>query len=275
MINIHIYQYIIEKKPTDNFNKNQEAFKKIFGPYQVTNKTRDFTKCFHPEGKLGFQGIWSMGGWEKLSKQNAQAFKKHNFTQEQENKGGMIVFPQEIKNLLNCEDKEKAEEALNSLHKEQKEFAKQLYSSSLLYNFTQKHKGTEYFFGRGFLGKFPSYTNYFFDKNSLTLEISRVTSEDLIKLAEDIADIFFQEILVVKDYNNDKIYLVNGRAKDNNLDLFMNIYHSMQKAGLINGADYAPYLKKYEKIRFPTQFNHYIRLAKKEYIRNYLVKKSL
>lgn len=269
MTNIYIYQYIIENKPTDSFRKNQETFKQEYGPYQITERTRDFTKCFHPEGKLGFQGIWSMEGWGIKSKKNAQAFKKHTFAQEQGNKGGMIVFPQEIKNLLNYKDKEK------NLHKQQKEFAKQLYSSSLLYNFTQKHKGVEYFFGRGFLGTFPSYTNYFFDKNSLTLEISAISSKDLIKLAEDIADIFFQETLVVKDYNNDKIYLVNGRAKEDNLDLFVNIYHNLQKAGLINGTGYAPYLKKYEKIRFPTQFNHYIRLAKKEYIQNYLVKKSL
>ena len=203
MTNIFIYQYIIENKPTDDFRKNQETFKKAYGPYQITERTRDFTKCFHPQGKLGFQGIWSMEGWEINSKKNAQAFKKHTFVQEQGNKGGMIVFPQEIKNLLNCDDKEK------SLHKEQKEFAKQLYSSVLL-SFTTKHKGIEYFFGRGFLGTFPSYTNYFFDKNSLTLEISVITSEDLIKLAEDIAYIFSQETLVIKDYNNDKVYLTSG-----------------------------------------------------------------
>ena len=100
MTNIFIYQYIIENKPTDDFRKNQETFKKAYGPYQITERTRDSTKCFHPQGKLGFQGIWSMEGWGIKSKKNAQAFKKHTFAKEQGNKGGMIVFPQEIKNLL-------------------------------------------------------------------------------------------------------------------------------------------------------------------------------
>lgn len=50
------------------------------------------------------------------------------------------------------------------------------------------------------------------------IEINGLSSEGLLRLAEMIARIFHQETVLVKDFNNMKIYLANGLRSNDNPD---------------------------------------------------------
>ena len=225
-----------------SINKNHETFKEEFGPFKITEKTKDITKCFHPEGKTGYQGMWAMPAWLDKVRKNVQAFKPSYDSDKPS--GGMIVFAEEQnippRLLLDCV---------------------KTYSKDC-----QNH-----IIGKGFLGQYPTVYNNNFNSNSLTLEIAGIDTQALIKLAEDLAWNLLQDCLLIKDYNNGKVYLTESHPKIvQYLNFYTLIYDNLAKAGLLDKEGYSPYMEKTSGFKFPTEFNHYVREAKQKYVLNYL-----
>ncbi len=225
-----------------SIDKNHETFKEEFGPFKITEKTKDITKCFHPEGKTGYQGMWAMPAWLDKVRKNVQAFKPSYDSDKPS--GGMIVFA-ERQNippslLLDC---------VKTYNKD-----------------SQNHT-----IGKGFLGQYLTVYNSNFNFNSLTLEIAGIDTQALIKLAEDLAWNLLQNCLLIKDYNNGKVYLTESQPGITRyLNFYTLIYDNLAKAGLLDKEGYTPYMEKTSGFKFSTEFNHYVREAKQKYVLNYL-----
>lgn len=224
MSDIFDYDGKVEKKAISEVRRNWDTFEKNHGPFKITEKTKDITKCFHPEGKTGFQGIWSMAGWQHAVKVNVDAFKKHAAISPQQygmskDKGGMIVFSPKVNAIQLDKDNEKNKEQQEYLTGFQSSFSKGLVEG-LVSDFLQQtgREGQGYTWGSGFEGHYVGSNNEHYDESSLTLELTGLNSQELIKLAETIAWAFFQETVLVKDYNNGKVYLVDGRVSENEAD---------------------------------------------------------
>ena len=229
-----------------SIDKNHETFKEEFGPFKITEKTKDITKCFHPEGKTGYQGMWAMPGWINAAQKNVEAFNPSYNTDKPS--GGMIVFaegqniPKDL--LLDCA----------------KTYNKDCQNHTV---------------GKGFLGQYPTVYNNNFNSNSLTLEIAGIDTQAIIKLAEDLAWNLLQDCLLIKDYTNGKVYLTESHPKIvQYLNFYTLIYDNLAKAGLLDKEGYTPYMEKTSGFKFPTEFNHYVREAKQKYVLNYLHKNA-
>ena len=224
MSKIFDYMGNVESNAVKDLKKNRQTFKAEFGPYKITERTKDITKCFHPEGKTGYQGMWAMAGWIDKVKKNVNAFKPLSkqaaISPEQfdiaRHRGGMIVFSPQVNAVKLNEDEKENEKQQNFLSDWQSSFAEGL-SSDLVADYVAKYAKDYqgYTFGKGFSGHYVSKSGKIFDEKSLTLEIIGISSQDLIELAETLAWAFFQETVLVKDYNNGKVYLVDGRVSDN------------------------------------------------------------
>lgn len=239
MSKIFDYMGNVEKKAVKDLEKNRKTFKAEFGPFQITARTKDITKCFHPEGKVGYQGMWSMPAWEKAVKENVSAFnptKKAAISPEQfgmkKYRGGMIVFSPDVnaQKLSDNDEENKNQQAY--LTDFQRSFSEGL-TTDVLKDYAKKYEKDYqgYTFGKGFNGHYVTKSGQSFDENSLTLEITGISSEDLIEIAENIAWAFFQETVLVKDYNNGKVYLVDGRQSDNPEDYDPNINPALKDQG--------------------------------------------
>lgn len=73
--------------------------------------------------------------------------------------------------------------------------------------------------GNFFNGRYIGDNQKVFDEKSLSLEVNGISTNGIIYLAEEIAEEFKQETVLVKDLNTNKIFLVNQiRGGDYNLD---------------------------------------------------------
>ena len=223
MSKIFDYMGTVEKKAIDDINKSNATFKQEYGPFKVTARTKDITKCFHPEGKTGFQGVFAMEGWEHKVKANVNSFKKHAAISPEQysmakDKGGMIIFSPKVNAVELSEDPVENDSQQKYLTDYNRSFSKGMVDSLVSDFLHQAGKEIQgYTWGSGFEGHYVTKTNTF-TEDSLTLELTGLNSQELIKLAETIAWAFFQETVLVKDYNNGKVYLVDGRVSENEAD---------------------------------------------------------
>ena len=70
--------------------------------------------------------------------------------------------------------------------------------------------------GNFFSGRYISDNGKVFDEKSLSVEINGISTEALIYFAEEIAIEFNQETVLLKDLNNNKIFLVDKTRNGNN-----------------------------------------------------------
>jgi len=160
-------------------------------------------KHFHPEGKSMPNGVaFQRGGYIQECLENAQSFVfdegVHDKQYElKDHRGGIIVFPTDV-NVLNGEEgPEKYKKTLSNLFNNN--HGKQFYSYSV---------------GHAFRGKYQSDDGKLFDRKSVTFEINGTSCKSLLKLAELVAKIFDQKTVLVKDLNNNKIYIADAIPVD-------------------------------------------------------------
>ena len=135
-------------------------------------------------------------------------------------KGGVIIFSTDINSLDISNNL-----LFNWFSKTLKSFYNRLFSKKILKNvisgFNSKDEkinggGTiddyigAFSIGNFFTGHFTGDNGKVFDEHSLSIEVNGISSEGLIYLGEEIATKFHQETILVKDFNSNKIYLVNG-----------------------------------------------------------------
>jgi hypothetical protein len=123
---------------------------------------------------------------------------------EFEDKGGIIVFSVEVNAVELSNNKlvkfirQKIETAKNILFKSSK-------INKIIYNNPEIQGVT---IGNFVKGRYVAKNGSLYDETSLSVEIIGITSDVLNKVAEELAKEFKQETVLVKNYNDNKIYLV-------------------------------------------------------------------
>lgn len=184
-------------------------------------------KQFHPEGKSMPNGIsYQRGEYARECIDNLQSFVLnegvHGIQGGMKNyRGGVIVFSTDI-NVLNGEKElEIYKKKFSNLCETVKSRALKYKKSEQIRNLFSKSQGEQFYVysvGHAFRGKYQTDDGRLYDENSVTFEINGISSESLLKLAELVAKSFAQEIVLVKELNNNKIYLADTIHKDKNLE---------------------------------------------------------
>lgn len=159
-------------------------------------------------------------------------------------KGGMIVFALSVNALVDVSEKNRL-----------KAFLKKVYYSTMNHVFKDKtlnklvKKWNEEFgdtpdmylgaltVGNNFKGKYQSGDKIYNDK-STSIELGGVPSELLLLFAIEISKTFKQETVLVKDFNTNKIFLVNGNDVPGNTpsEKLMNASKDLENLNTLNTA---------------------------------------
>ena len=207
-------------------------------------------KYFSPDGRkdLPNGSIYQKGGFIYNCKKNKARFIEFNnqyFINNDGNmceaihpeqyglsdyRGGIIVFSTDINSLKISKNK-----LLDWFEKKLKTFKNRLFYKKKINNiikrfneYIKKEVGGKkiedyigaFSIGNFFNGRYVGDNEKVFDKNSLSIEINGISSESLIFLAEEVAQEFIQETVLVKDLNSNKIFLVD-QDKTGSYDLSM------------------------------------------------------
>ena len=123
---------------------------------------------------------------------------------EFEDKGGIIVFSVNV-NAVQLSNNKVVRYIKNSLETLKNKLFKDKKINKVLSNYDEVYGVT---IGNFVRGKYKSENGSIFEESSLSIEIIGITTDVLNRVAEDLAKIFQQENVLVKDYSTNRIYLV-------------------------------------------------------------------
>ena len=203
-------------------------------------------KNFHPEGKEEptSGSIYQKGGYWKEVNENANSFINeskeyylidNNFElteaihDEQyglsDYRGGMVIFSTDVNSLEVSDSKIKNWFSKTVLTTKNRFFAKKKLSKLVkkFNDFVNKKLGDKnvedyigaFSIGNFFNGRYVGDNGKMFNEKSISIELGGISSEGLIYFAEEIAREFVQETVLVKDFNHNKVFLVNRERGDN------------------------------------------------------------
>jgi len=121
----------------------------------------------------------------------------HSFDEEE--KGGVIVFPTDVNAVELYPHK-----FINAITQFKTTWKNRLSSSKAI----EKHPVNNWAIGSFFKGKLSERAGSVFTAKSPSVEITGVTYEQLIAIAEDLCREFQQESVLVKSYSENKVLLV-------------------------------------------------------------------
>lgn len=184
-------------------------------------------KHFHPEGESMPNGVaFHRGGYLKECMENIQAFVLDEGVHRKQYglkdyRGGVIVFSTDV-NVLNGEKGiEKYKKEFGNFWKTTKDRVLKHTKLEQIRNLFNQNQGKPFYaysVSHAFRGKYQGDDGKLYDGKSVTFEINGISSESLLKLAELVAKFFGQETVLVKDLNNNKIYLADAIPMDKTLD---------------------------------------------------------
>ena len=64
--------------------------------------------------------------------------------------------------------------------------------------------------GKGLSGRYTAKNGKAFGENSVSVDLVGISTDKLLKIATELCNLFNQESVLVKDYNTQKVYFVNG-----------------------------------------------------------------
>ena len=185
-------------------------------------------KYFHPTGKSLPNGSnIQRGGFLHECKLNKESYVLDESVHGEQYgladyKGGVITFSTDINAL------KMSNNAIVNKMKQFIETLKQRFNKDkILHNvITKFNKQSDeyigaYSVGNFFKGKYVGDNGEMYDEKSLSIEINGLSTKSLVKVAEDIANRFRQETVLVKDLNTGKIFLVDGEPSDNPIETEM------------------------------------------------------
>lgn len=193
------------------------------------NFTIKEVKYFHPSRKTLPNGSnYQKGGFLNECRKNINSFMLDEGAQGEQYglakyRGGMIVFAVNVNavqlspNKLVNGIKQFVETLKNHFNK-----GKIVHNTIMNFNNDEKKNNGVYIgaysLGNFFKGKYVGDNGEMFNDRSICLEINGLSSKSLLKLAEMIADRFRQETVLVKDLNNNKIYLADSNETDDTFE---------------------------------------------------------
>lgn len=214
-----INEYLNKKKEENlkKYAKQNETWVKQQSPLKVKSGIYNITHCFHPEGVKSFGGVY--GGvqlYTEAVKKNNQSFNRTAKIIDKRPNGGMIIFSTDV----NSESDAGAidQEVANKITDYQREFAEGYVDSTIDSFALQKElDGIGYTIGKGFTGKYVNpATKQVYNENSLTIDLAGLTSAQLEELASDIAHNFSQTSVLLRDFNNNSTFFVDGSEVGSN-----------------------------------------------------------
>jgi len=119
-------------------------------------------------------------------------------------KGGIIVFSVNI-NAVQLSNNKVVRYIKNSLETLKNKLFKDRKINKVLSNYDEVYGVT---IGNFVKGRYKSENGNLFDESSLSIEIIGITQEVLNRVAKELAKMFQQETVLVKDYTSNRIYLV-------------------------------------------------------------------
>lgn len=192
---------------TDTLTKivgNQQGYDKFIKGKMVKENVVDITACFHPNNPKSYPGSYGMLAYAQQVKKNNSMFKFADRVGDLA-MGGMIVFASTVNAVDGIDDEMKA-----LLSEYQESFGAGYFRETVdSYRQEKGLEGIGYTLGHGFSGRYVNGDDQF-DDNSFTVDIAGVDSETLQGIAEDLCHNFSQQSVLVRDYNENKTYLVNG-----------------------------------------------------------------
>lgn len=131
--------------------------------------------------------------------------------------GGIIVFSTDVNSVQLSNSKLK-----NWIKQKLKTMKQRLFSKPMITKLLQNHNKDfpdkddpnrvgSFSIGNFFSGRYIDDHNNVYNENSTSIELNGITSDALFVIAEEIANEFYQETVLVKDLNKNKIFLVDGK----------------------------------------------------------------
>lgn len=181
---------------------------------------------FSPNGKTMPNGYSiQRGGFIKECKDNANSFVLSEDVHSNQYglsdyRGGIIVFSTDVNAVSLSHDvlKNKLKTIITNF---QQRFFSDKKLNKLINKFNKYNKKYigAYSIGNSFKGKYVGDNGEEYNERSMSVEINGLSSKGLLYLGEMIARAFHQESVLIKDLNQNKIYLANGLRRDTALDL--------------------------------------------------------
>lgn len=177
-------------------------------------------KYFHPSGRktLPNGSHYQKGGFIKECIDNLNSFVlSEDIHGEQygmsDYRGGVIVFSTDV-NAVKLHNNRFVNFIKQFVKTQSQRFNKDKKVHNIINKFNRETDTNDYVgaysFGNFFKGKYVGDNGEMFNDKSLALEINGLSSKGLLRLAEYISKDFLQETVLVKDLNQNKIYLVNS-----------------------------------------------------------------
>lgn len=186
-------------------------------------------KYFHPSGKSLPNGIYYERGYflnECRKNKNSYIIDESVHDKQYglaKYRGGIITFSTDINALTLSKNK-----IINKIRQVVETFKQRLNRASIIHNVINNFNENNeeyigaYSVGNFFRGKYVGDNGEMYSERSLSIEINGLSSISLFKLAEKLAKEFKQETVLVKDFNKNKIYLVDSKESTTSFDDEMN-----------------------------------------------------
>jgi hypothetical protein len=188
-------------------NNNQEQFNELISGIVINSNVKDITACFHPNDIKEFPGVYAMHSYNEAVKKNNNSFNRVSKITQEVNNGGMIVLSSDINVIGDNEDnKDNKAEGTNY----QRSFGKEYISSTIDNYISEKNlDGIGHTIGKNFSGRYVK-NGQVYDENSFTIDLADIDSKTLLDIAADLAHNFQQKEVLVRDFNVNKTYFVDG-----------------------------------------------------------------
>lgn len=127
------------------------------------------------------------------------------FEPDENSKGGVIIFSTEVNAVKQSENK-----IINWLKKKVKTIKNRFTAEKKLDKIAQAHDLVGWTVGKFLHGRYTGKNGKVYDENSISVELIGISSDELIKIAEEVCRAFDQEAVLVKDYSKQKVLFVDG-----------------------------------------------------------------
>lgn len=163
--------------------------------------------------KISDKGTYHLGRYLdaniKINKDKILISEGIQYEPKENEKGGIIIFSTEV-NAEELSDNK----LINWFKQKFSSFKNKLFKNRKIDNIANKHNLVGWTIGKFLNGRYTAKNGKTYSENSLSVEIIGVSSDELIKIAEELCIEFIQESVLVKDYSTGRVMFVEADLED-------------------------------------------------------------